>query len=64
MRAVFDLDEAQVGDVFMGNRLSEQAWDQQFSVAIQSSAIATLRCVDTWLTDFRGDLPKFDVWRC
>jgi hypothetical protein len=61
VRAVFDLDKAQVGDVFMGNRLSEQAWDQQFSVAIQSSAIATLRCVDTWLTDFRGDLPKFDV---
>ena len=48
-------------DVLMGNRLSEQAWQQQFSIAIQSSAIGTLRCVDTWLTDFRDDLPKLDV---
>jgi non-heme chloroperoxidase len=48
-------------DVFMGNRLSEQAWQQQFSVAIQSSAIGTLRCVDAWLTDFRDDLPRLDV---
>ena len=54
-------DEFNNVDVFMGNRLSEQAWEQQFSVAIQSSAIATLRCVDTWLTDFRDDLPKLDV---
>jgi non-heme chloroperoxidase len=54
-------DDFNNADVFMGNRLSEQAWDQQFSVAIQSSAIATLRCVDTWLTDFRDDLPRLDV---
>lgn len=25
------------------------------------SPYATVACVDTWLTDFRGDLPKFDV---
>jgi non-heme chloroperoxidase len=31
------------------------------NTAQQMSPHATLACVDTWLTDFRGDLPKFDV---
>ena len=26
-----------------------------------SSACATLACVQTWLTDFRDDLPKIDI---
>ena len=26
-----------------------------------ASPFATYACVDTWLTDFRGDLPKIDV---
>ncbi len=26
-----------------------------------NSAVGTLKCVDTWLTDFREDLPKIDV---
>ena len=30
-------------------------------VAAGSSASATLACVPTWLTDFRGDLPRIDV---
>lgn len=32
-----------------------------WNIAVQASAIATLKCVDTWLTDFRDDLPKIDV---
>jgi non-heme chloroperoxidase len=48
-------------DVFRGTRISDQALQQQFIVAVGASAIGTLRCVDTWLTDFRADLPKIDV---
>ncbi len=32
-----------------------------FTVAVGASPYATYACVDTWLTDFRGDLPKIDV---
>jgi non-heme chloroperoxidase len=32
-----------------------------FNVAAGSSPFATYACVDTWLTDFRADLPKIDV---
>jgi non-heme chloroperoxidase len=55
------LDDFNNVDKFMGTRISEQAWQQEFIVAVGASAIGTLRCVDTWLTDFRGDLPKIDV---
>ena len=48
-------------DKFRGTRISDQAWDASFQVAAGSSAYATLACVDTWLTDFRADLPKIDV---
>jgi non-heme chloroperoxidase len=48
-------------DVLRGTRISEQAWQASFNVAVASSPHATLACVDTWLTDFRGDLPKIDV---
>jgi len=48
-------------DVFGGTRISDQAWQAEFIVAVGASAIGTLRCVDTWLTDFRDDLPKLDV---
>ncbi|HYU05090.1 MAG TPA: alpha/beta hydrolase, partial [Jatrophihabitantaceae bacterium] len=48
-------------DVYGGTRISEQAWQASFNVAVSASATATLACVDTWLTDFRGDLPKIDV---
>jgi non-heme chloroperoxidase len=30
-------------------------------VAVGASAYAAHACVDTWLTDFRGELPKIDV---
>jgi non-heme chloroperoxidase len=42
-------------------RITEDAVRMSFNVAVESSAIATLACVDTWLTDFRGDLAKNDV---
>jgi len=48
-------------DVLGGSRISEQAWQASFNTAAGSSPYATYACVDTWLTDFRGDLPKIDV---
>ena len=48
-------------DVLGGTRISEQAWQNSFTVAIGASPYAAHACVDTWLTDFRGDLPKIDV---
>jgi len=32
-----------------------------FAVAAGAGPHATYACVDSWLTDFRGDLPKIDV---
>jgi non-heme chloroperoxidase len=48
-------------DEYAGTRISDQAWQASFIVAVSASAHAAHACVDTWLTDFRGDLPKFDV---
>ena len=48
-------------DALGGTRISEQAWQNSFAVAISASPYAALACVDTWLTDFRDDLPKVDV---
>jgi non-heme chloroperoxidase len=48
-------------DKLGGTRISDQAWQLSFTVAAGASAMATLACVRTWLTDFRGDLPKIDV---
>ncbi len=48
-------------DVLGGTRISEQAWQNSFIVAVGASAYAASACVDTWLTDFRADLPKIDV---
>jgi non-heme chloroperoxidase len=48
-------------DVLGGTKISDQAWQASFNLAAGASPYATHACVDTWLTDFRGDLPKFDV---
>jgi non-heme chloroperoxidase len=48
-------------DVLGGSRISDQAWQNSFAVAIGASPFAAYACVDTWLTDFRDDLPKIDV---
>ncbi|MDN3028552.1 alpha/beta hydrolase [Streptomyces sp. S.PB5] len=48
-------------DTYAGTRISDQAWQNSFNVAVAASAYAAHACVDTWLTDFRDDLPKIDV---
>jgi len=48
-------------DVLRPARISDQAWQASFNVAVEASAFAAYACVDTWLTDFRADLPKIDV---
>jgi non-heme chloroperoxidase len=48
-------------DKLGGTRISDQAWNASFQVAAGSSPHATYACVETWLTDFRADLPKIDV---
>jgi non-heme chloroperoxidase len=48
-------------DVLGGTRISDRAWQASFNVAAGCSPFATYACVDTWLTDFRADLPKIDV---
>jgi non-heme chloroperoxidase len=42
-------------------RISDQALQASFNVACTGSAYSSVACVDTWLTDFREDLPKIDV---
>ncbi|GAA1014226.1 arylesterase [Acrocarpospora pleiomorpha] len=48
-------------DVYRGTRISDQAWQNSFNVAVLASPYAAYACVDAWLTDFRPDLLKFDV---
>ena len=48
-------------DKLAPERISEQAWQASFNVAAGASPYASYACVDTWLTDFRDDLPKIDV---
>jgi non-heme chloroperoxidase len=55
------LDDFYNVDVLGGTRISDQAWQNSFNVAVAASAHAAYACVDTWLTDFRADLPKIDV---
>jgi NAD(P)-dependent dehydrogenase (short-subunit alcohol dehydrogenase family) len=40
------------------SRISDRAWQASFNVAAGASPFATYACVDTWLTDFRADLPN------
>jgi non-heme chloroperoxidase len=48
-------------DKLAPKRITDQAWQASFNVAAGASPFATYACVDTWLTDFRDDLPKIDV---
>jgi non-heme chloroperoxidase len=48
-------------DVLGGERISEQAVQASWNVAVSASAKGTLDCVQAWLTDFRADLPRIDV---
>jgi non-heme chloroperoxidase len=55
------LDDFYNVDVLAGERISQQAWQASFNVAIAASPFAADMSVPTWLTDFRADLPKIDV---
>lgn len=48
-------------DLLGGTLVSEQAYDSAWNVAVAASATATVSCIPTWETDFRGDLPKVDI---
>jgi non-heme chloroperoxidase len=48
-------------DVLRGTRISDEAWQSSFNVAVGASPYAARVCIDSWLTDFREDLPRIDV---
>jgi non-heme chloroperoxidase len=48
-------------DVLLGDRISNDAIQASWNVAVGASAKGTLDCVPSWLTDFRDDLPRIDV---
>jgi non-heme chloroperoxidase len=48
-------------DVLAPARIGAATLRASFQVAAGSSPYATYACVDTWLTDFRADLPKIDI---
>jgi non-heme chloroperoxidase len=55
------LDDFSNVDKLRGTRISDQAWQMSWNVAVTASAKGTLDCVPAWLTDFRADLPNIDV---
>jgi non-heme chloroperoxidase len=48
-------------DVSIRERLSDSALRASSQVAYGSGPYATYASIETWLTDFRGDLPKIDI---
>ena len=48
-------------DVLEPERISAPALLANHRVAFGSSPYSTYACIDTWLTDFRGDLPRIDI---
>ena len=48
-------------DELAPERIGDAALKAHFNVAVEMSPYAALVCVDTWLEDFRDDLPKNDV---
>jgi non-heme chloroperoxidase len=48
-------------DKLAPERIGDAALRASFNVAAAASWYASYACVDTWLTDFREDLPKIDV---
>jgi non-heme chloroperoxidase len=48
-------------DELAPERIGDAALQGHFASALQMSPYAAYACVDTWLTDFRDDLPKNDV---
>ena len=49
-------------DTFLGTpRLSQEAVNASWNLAAKAGATASVAAQPTWLTDFRGDIPKIDV---
>jgi non-heme chloroperoxidase len=48
-------------DVLGGTRVTDQAWQNSFHVAIGVSAAAALGCARAWREDFRADLKRISV---
>jgi non-heme chloroperoxidase len=55
------MDRSYNVDLLGGGRVSDQAWQNSFYVAISASANAALGCVTACLEDFRGDLAAISV---
>jgi non-heme chloroperoxidase len=55
------LDRSYNVDVLGGIRVSDQAWQNSFHVALRASAAAVLGCAATWREDFSGDLGRITV---
>jgi non-heme chloroperoxidase len=55
------LDQSYNVDLLGGDRVSDQAWQNSFYVAVSASAHAALRCVTACLEDFRGDLARIKI---
>ncbi|HXH31526.1 MAG TPA: alpha/beta hydrolase [Bacteriovoracaceae bacterium] len=45
----------------LSHGVSEEKLRADFNLASSSAPVAFFKCVDTWLTDFRHDLPRIDV---
>ena len=55
------MDRSYNVDLLGGSRVSDQAWQNSFYVAVSASAHAALRCVTACLEDFRGDLAAISI---
>jgi non-heme chloroperoxidase len=44
-----------------GKRVSDRVMEANWAVAIGASPIGTVACVDSWIEDFRKDIPHNDV---
>jgi non-heme chloroperoxidase len=48
-------------DKLRGTKVSDQAYQASWNVAVSASGTAAVACIPTWETDFRADLDKIDV---
>jgi non-heme chloroperoxidase len=55
------IDRSYNMDLLGGGRVSDQAWQNSFYVAISASAHAALGCVTACQEDFRGDLVEISI---
>jgi non-heme chloroperoxidase len=55
------MDDSYNVDLLGGTRVSDQAWQNSFYVALSASAHAALGCVSACREDFRGDLATISI---